>query len=290
MSRRNSEVIATVDTAETSQTETSTDSIEANLPESPTPPESKKIISNVVISSDGGAGKSTTARMLCARHEKKGVVYKLIDADPKMDVCNSYAPELYRRWSNAEDYLDVGNDDSDLMKTQIQLYDTKVTVGGEDFGDRLLSLCCVNNTITNLPGNSLQALYSWIDSNYLSDRELPFDLVFWWVSNGSQADQEAFAKFASQHPKFKHCIVFNEYHANDWAKFKPISTVTDLIEKNMAREMRLLPQRNRDNVRIIESGKTFQQLVDSMHPFMGETLSLWMNKNWTNLEETGLLI
>jgi hypothetical protein len=295
MSRRNSEVTATIDTSEapitidtteTVETEASIDSPEILI--SPKP----KNVSHVVISSDGGAGKSTAARMLCARHEKKGIIYQLIDADPKMDVCNSYAPELYRRWTGADDYLDAGNDDDDddFLKTQIQLYDTKVTVGGEGFGDRLLMLACTNNTIVNLPGNSLQALYSWIDSNYLSDRELPFDLVFWWVSNGSLGDQEAFAKFVAQYPKLKHCIVFNEYHANNWAKFKPIKPVADLIEKEAVKTVRLLPQRNRDNVQIIEGGKTFQQLVDSMHPFMGETLSQWLDKNWTNLEATGLLI
>jgi hypothetical protein len=295
MSRRNSEVTATVDAAEvplaidateTVETEANTDSPESSTALKP------KNVSHIVISSDGGAGKSTTARMLCARHEKKGIVYQLIDADPKMDVCNSYAPELHRRWTGADDYLDAGNDDNDddFLKTQIQLYDTKATVGGEGFGDRLIMLACASNTIVNLPGNSLQALCSWIDSNFLSDRKLPFDLVFWWVSNGSPGDQEAFAKFVTQYPKLTHCIVFNEYHANNWARFKPTQPVADLIEKEAVKTVRLLPQRNRDNVQIIESGKTFQQLMDSMHPFMGETLSQWLDKNWTNLEATGLLI
>jgi hypothetical protein len=282
----------TVDTPETVVATDGTQASEAevNSPEIPTPANSKKPLSHVLASSDGGTGKSTTSRMLCARYQKQAIAYKLIDTDPKMDVCNSYAPELYRRWAGKVDYLDAGNDDNDLLKTQIQLYDTKVTVGGESFGDRLLMLAIESNTIINLPGNSLQALRSWIDSNFLSSRELPFDLVFWWVSSGRQGDQEAFAKFVGQYPQFKYAIVFNEYHANDWARFQPIKSVTDLIEKGAAKTVRLLPQRNRDNVQIIESGKTFQELISSMHPFMGETLNNWLDMNLKNLEETGLLI
>jgi hypothetical protein len=282
----------TIDTPETVVAIDGTQASEAevNSPEIPTSANFKKPISHVLASSDGGTGKSTTARMLCARYEKQAIAYKLVDTDPKMDVCNSYAPELYRRWTGTVDYLDAGNDGDDCLKTQIQLYDTKVTVGGESLGDRLLMLACASNTIINLPGNSLQALHSWIDNNFLSSRKLPFDLVFWWVSSGRQGDQEAFAKFAGQYPEFKHCIVFNEYHANEWARFQPIKPVTDLINKGTAKTVRLLPQRNRDNVQIIESGKTFQELISSMHPFMGETLNNWLDMNLKNLEETGLLI
>jgi hypothetical protein len=298
MSRKESNATATVDTKEITTpvdgatSEVNTDPTDVNSSENSPPAMPSKPVSHVVISSDGGAGKSTTARMLCARYDSKGIIYQLIDADSKKDVCNSYAPELYKKWAAAESNLDAGNDDNDddFLKTQIQLYDTKATVGGEGFGDRLIMLACASNTIVNLPGNSLQALCSWIDSNFLSDRKLPFDLVFWWVSNGSPGDQEAFAKFVTQYPKLTHCIVFNEYHVNNWDKFKPIKRVADLIEKEAVKTVRLLPQRNRDNVQIIEGGKTFQQLMDSMHPFMGETLSQWLNKNWTNLEETGLLI
>jgi hypothetical protein len=265
-------------------------SMSAESPENPQSANLSKPVSHVLVSSDGGAGKSTAARVLCACYDTKGIAYKLVDADPKLDVCNSYAPELYRKWSGSEDSLDAGNEDNDFLRTQIQLYDTKVTVGGEDLGDRLLMLVCANNTIINLPGNSLQALYSWLDTNYLATRELPFELVFWWVSSGRQADQSTFVEFVNRYPKFKHCILFNEYHVNNWAKFQAIPSVADSIERGVAKSARLLPQRNRSNVEVIEGGKSYKQLVESMHPFMGETLSQWLAQNWKNLEETGLLI
>ncbi len=265
-------------------------SMSAESPENLQSANLSKPVSHLLMSSDGGAGKSTAARVLCACYDNKGIVYKLVDADPKLDVCNSYARELYRKWSGSEDSLDGGNEDNDFLRTQIQLYDTKVTVGGEHLGDRLLMLICSNNTIINLPGNSIQALSSWIDTNYLSTRELPFELVFWWVSSGRQGDQSSFSEFVNLYPKFKHCIVFNEYHTNDWAKFKPIPSVADLIERGVAKTARLLPQRNRSNVEVIEGGKSFKELMESMHPFMGETLSQWLAQNWKNLEATGVLI
>jgi hypothetical protein len=251
---------------------------------------------------DGGVGKSTLARLLVEyyRHHHSSN-YVLVDADPKMDVAVAYAPDLYAKW---EQKSGVSTNFFELSAAAVQVAETEdllaeqILVSSDPtysyLGDRLLQLACQKDVILVQPSNNLSGLMAWLDDNNINQRQdRQFQVVSWWLSHGTQRGQDAFVNFVNRYPNLNHVFVINQGITSavpNWSRFQLQPRIGDLLGQQQVKLAQLTRFRSDPAiVARVEQGESFERVIKTLHPEIGNKVQYWLETNWSSLKATGYL-
>jgi hypothetical protein len=118
-------------------------------------------------------------------------------------------------------------------------------------GDRLLEIITTDpsiDTICSLPANVDRGIRFWLDQNDIDQQmakgKLPFRLVNWWLTDGSDESMTLLADFMDTYPNIKHVLVLNKgirTAVPKWDNFLPSERLTKYFQEGKLKCISLPP-------------------------------------------------
>ncbi len=118
-------------------------------------------------------------------------------------------------------------------------------------GDRLLEIITTDSsidTICSLPANVDGGIRFWLDENDIDQQiakgELPFRLINWWLSDGSDESMTLLADFMDSYPNLHHVLVLNKGIKTampNWDNFLPSDRLTKYFQEGKLKCISLPP-------------------------------------------------
>jgi hypothetical protein len=118
-------------------------------------------------------------------------------------------------------------------------------------GDRLLEVITADpsiDTICSLPANVDRGIRFWLDQNdidqQMANGKLPFRLVNWWLTDGSDESMSLLADFIDTYPNIKHVLVLNKgirTAVPKWDNFLPSNRLTKYFQEGKLKCISLPP-------------------------------------------------
>jgi hypothetical protein len=163
----------------------------------------------------------------------------VIDLDPKKDAQNKDKAADKPAQEVITDLLSL--EQISLTEDPTQAY----------LGDRLLEIITADpsiDTICSLPANVDRGIRFWLDQNDIDQQmasgKLPFRLVNWWLTDGSDESMSLLADFIDTYPNIKHVLVLNKgirTAVPKWDNFLPSNRLTKYFQEGKLKCISLPP-------------------------------------------------
>jgi hypothetical protein len=275
----------------------------------------------------GGIGKSTFAKILAEFYRSHQQVFTIVDMDASTpNVAQAYARDIVAAWAETRTTPPVGlviNDffgakSSSTVKTPTkkkavesvnsiaELLSEQIVLSAEPskayLGDRLLEIITTDpqiDTILSMPAQIDRGLRYWLDKNnidrHIGSGDLPFQIVNWWVSNGSEESMKLLADFIDSYPHIKHVMVANRGIVTavpNWRFFTPSARLTKHAQAGnlqgisielLALDPNLMAQAQREQL-------TYAEIMDlpKVSSFVRLRIKDWLAESFAVIRATGL--
>jgi hypothetical protein len=246
---------------------------------SPNLPKSKVPTCHLSNGVKGNIGKTTFAKTMVEMYDQGKKLRTIVDMDLwTPNVARVYARNIVDAWGGVKSTQPKQSSEADFFaraaagiefdpskdksieKTSQQKITEMLSLEQisltEDptqayLGDRLLEIITADpliDTICSLPANVDRGIRFWLDQNDIDQQmakgKLPFRLVNWWLTDGSDESMSLLADFMDTYPNIKHVLVLNKgirTAVPKWDNFLPSERLTKYFQEGKLKCISLPP-------------------------------------------------
>jgi hypothetical protein len=247
----------------------------------PNPPKPKVPTCHLSNGVKGNIGKTTFAKAMVEMYDHGKKSRTIVDMDIwTPNVARVYAKNIVEAWGGGKSAQPEQSSEADFFaravavdndpkkgekekaaeKTSQQVINNLLSLEQisltEDptqayLGDRLLEIITADSsidTICSLPANVDRGIRFWLDQNdidqQMANGKLPFRLVNWWLTDGSDESMSLLADFMDTYPNLKHVLVLNKgirTAVPKWDNFLPSNRLTKYFQEGKLKCISLPP-------------------------------------------------
>jgi hypothetical protein len=210
-----------------------------------------------------------------------------VENDPKKDGQNNKAAEKTSQQA-ITDLLSL--EQISLTEDPTQAY----------LGDRLLEIITADpsiDTICSLPANVDRGIRFWLDQNDIDQQmakgKLPFRLVNWWLTDGSDESMSLLADFIDTYPNIKHVLVLNKgirTAVPKWDNFLPSERLTKYFQEGKLKCISLPPLLIDPQlmIKIQQDHLSYAELTKTASSFAKIKIDKWLEASSKAIQSTDL--
>ena len=302
-----------------------------NMPDTHTnPPKSKVPTCHLSNGVKGNIGKTTFAKALVEMYDQAKKLRTIVDMDIwTPNVARVYEKNIVNAWgggksnqleqSSEADFFTraaaVINDpkkdpqnkaaEKTSQQTITDLLSLEQISLTEDptqayLGDRLLEIITADpsiDTICSLPANVDRGIRFWLDQNDIDEQmasgKLPFRLVNWWLTDGSDESMTLLADFIDTYPNIKHVLVLNKGIRTaepKWDNFLPSNRLTKYFQEGKLKCISLPPLLIDPQlmIKIQQDHLSYVELKKIASRFVTIKVDKWLDTSYKAIKSTEL--
>jgi hypothetical protein len=167
-------------------------------------------------------------------------------------------------------------------------------------GDRLLEIITADpsiDTICSLPANVDRGIRFWLDQNDIDQQmgngKLPFRLVNWWLTDGSDESMSLLADFMDAYPNIRHVLVLNKgirTAVPKWDNFLPSERLTKYFQEGKLKCISLPPLLIDPQlmIKIQHDYLSYAELKKIASSFVTIKIDKWLDTSYKAIKSTDL--
>lgn len=270
----------------------------------------------IVGGEKGGVGKTWFTWLLIELMQKEKKIPTIVDLDTTTpNVAKKYARNAYKEWAVIESnngdifsHEEISKETKSasargaktalekLLSQQVLLNDNPDNTEGRDRLFEIVELS--DNTVISLPSQSQKGLCYWLNETDRVTSEIEFQIVLFWVSDGSYESLSLLENFMYKYPDLQYCLVVNKGigTSSQWENYRLGAVNPDLNQMIAKKELKAIVidkvvLSEELSIRLQKENLTFSEILadPDTNKRIAYRLKTWLERSFKTIETTGYL-